>query len=188
MASSTRAHSLENPYISEGSSSDWPADLPKPRRLFPRGHRLPPNEHLELLCSLERTGVVGDVIFDLRHPSLDSLSWTVESLLRPRKDQRRYPNRPYLWFPWYGSYTQELSRNRAQIAAKERNSSRIKRSNIEIEYTTEHIIYPGDKIYISQIEDLTLFVGIKMRDVVIEDSVKLAYLNINRTDGAIIHV
>ena len=67
----------ENPYISEGSSSDWPPDLPKPRRLFTRACRLPPNEHLELVCSVERTGIVGDVIFDLRHPRLDPLSLTI---------------------------------------------------------------------------------------------------------------
>jgi hypothetical protein len=187
MTPSVASAQLENPYISKGSSSDWPADLPKPRRLFPREHRLPPNEHLELVCSLERTGIVGDVIFDLRHPKLDSISWTVESLLRSREDQRRHPNRPYLWFPWYGAYTQDSSHNSAQLAAKGQKLSRSKLDRLEMEYTPEQIVYPGDKIYIAQ-EKSIYPADRKMRDVVQEDSVALVFLEISRADGTVVRV
>jgi hypothetical protein len=87
----------------------------KAKETIPREHRLPPNEHLELVCSLERTGIVGDVIFDLRHPKLDPIKWTAESLLRTREDKRRGPDRPYLWFPWYGEYTPDFSNISAQL-------------------------------------------------------------------------
>jgi len=99
----------ENPYISQGSSLDWPTDLPRPRVLFPRTHRLPPSEHLDLVCHVERTGIVGDVIFDLRHPTLDPVDWRAESLLRIDEDRRRRPFRPFLWFPWYGEHLSNLS-------------------------------------------------------------------------------
>jgi hypothetical protein len=187
MIPSTASVQLENPYISEGSSSDWPADLPRPRRLFPREHRLPPNEHLELVCSLERTGIVGDVIFDLRHPKLDPIKWTAESLLRTREDKRRGPDRPYLWFPWYGEYTPDFSNISAQLAAKGQSLSRSKRNRLVTEFTPEQIVYPGDKISIIQ-TDLGYLVGRKMRDVVQEDSVALALLEINRLDGTVIRV
>jgi hypothetical protein len=81
----TKLCSSRNPYISEGSESEWPAGLPMPKVLFRRPQPLSPNEHLELVCRVERTGVVGDVIFDLRHPKLDPMGWIAESLLKCRR-------------------------------------------------------------------------------------------------------
>ena len=171
----------ENPYISEGSNGDWPADLPMPRVLFRRKHRLPPNEHLELVCSVERTGVVGDVIFDLRHPKLDPVHWSAESLVRSEEVRRRYPGRPFLWFPWYGEYKAELSKSMAERAAREQRLSSAKKRALEQEFVPEQIIYPGDRISLRQI-DSNDFSGFKMRDVIKEEAI-MTLLQIIRHDG-----
>jgi hypothetical protein len=187
MTPSTASPQRENPYISEGSTSDWPEALPKPRLLFPRKHRLPPNEHLELVCNLERTGIVGDVIFDLLHPKLDPIKWTVESLLRRREDQRRHRNRPYLWFPWYGLYNQSIAITSANLATKGKHFSQSKREKLEIEYTPEQILYPGDTISITHV-NLDGLAGRKMHDVIQGGDVALAFLEIRRRDGTVIPV
>ncbi len=171
-----------NPYISEGSNSDWPADLPMPRVLFPRTRQLPPNEHLELVCSVERTGVVGDVIFDLRHPELDPTRWSAESLLRSEEDRRRYQGRLFLWFPWYGEYRLELTKSMVHHATKSQSLSGAKKNALEKESSPEQILYHGDRISLQQVGPRAL-TGLKMRDMVQGESTRLALLEITRPDG-----
>jgi hypothetical protein len=175
------------PYISEGSESDWPAGLPMPKVLFPRPQQLPPNEHLELVCSVERTGVVADVIFDLRHPKLDPMDWTAESLLRSEEDRSRCPGRPFLWFPWYGEYKLELPNSRVHLATKGQSLSRAKKVALEKEFSPEQIVCRGDTISLRQVdpEDLT---GFGMRDAVQGETVRLALLEITRPGGTVISV
>ena len=158
-----------------------------PRVLFPRTQRLPPNEHLELVCSVERTGVVGDVIFDLRHPKLDPTDWSAESLLRSEEDRRRYPGRPFLWFPWYGEYRLELSKSKSHSATKGQSLSGAKKMRLRKSFLLSKSFIPGDRISLRQIDpgDLT---SLKMRDVVQGESVRLALLEITRTDGTIMSV
>jgi hypothetical protein len=173
-----------NPYISEGSSGEWPVDLPMPRILFSRTQRLPPSKHLDLVCRVERIGLVGDVIFDLRHQKLDPITWIGESLFRSGNERRRYPNRPYLWFPWYGVYTSDLSKNETCRATRGQGLSRTKREIIEQEFSPEQIVLPGDRISVDRV-DIVDDPSLKMRDVVQETPVRLAFLKINRQDGSI---
>jgi len=177
----------KNPYISEGSESEWPAGLPMPKVLFRRRQQLPPNEHLELVCRVERTGVVGDVIFDLRHPKLDPMDWTAESLLRNEEEQSRCPGRPFLWFPWYGEYRLELPESRARLAANGKSLSKVRKVALEKEFSPEQIVCRGDTISLRQVdpEDLT---GFGMRDVVQGETVRLALLEITRSERTVISV
>jgi hypothetical protein len=183
----TKLCSSKNPYISEGSESEWPAGLPMPKVLFRRPQPLSPNEHLELVCRVERTGVVGDVIFDLRHPKLDPMGWIGESLLRSAEDRRRCPGRPFLWFPWYGEYRLESSESRSRLAASGKSLSKARRVALEKEFYPEQFVCRGDTISLRQVdpEDLT---GFWMRDVVQGETVRLAQLEITRSDRTVIEV
>jgi hypothetical protein len=187
MKRSSRIPPSKNPYISKGSEREWPAGLPMPKVLFQRAQQLPPNEHLELVCRVERTGVVGDVIFDLRHPKLDPTGWSAESLLRSEEERRRCPGRPFLWFPWYGEYSLEFSKSRSRIAANGKNLASARRVALETEFTPELIVSRGDTISLRQVdpEDLT---GLEMRDVVQGEAVRLAQLEITRPDQTVIGV
>jgi hypothetical protein len=182
----TRICPPKNPYISEGSESEWPAGLPMPKVLFRRPQRLPPNEHLELVCSTERTGVIGDVIFDLRHPKLDPMDWIAESLLRIEEDRWRCPGRPFLWFPWYGKYSLELPNSGVHPPAKGQ-LSKAQKIAVEKDYSPEQNVCRGDTISLRQVdpEDLT---GFGMRDMVQGELVRLAQLEITRPNGTVISV
>jgi hypothetical protein len=184
MASQGARDGDKSPYISLGSDSVWPGDLPTPRTLVPRTHKLAPHQHLDLVCSIERTGIVGDVIFDLRHPQLDPTRWIAESLGRSERDRRRYSNRPFLWFPWYGEYPPDWAKSCVTRVTKHRIISRAKKVALEKEFLPEYIVNRGDKISLDQAEILVKTTH-KERDTLRDEPIKLAILTITRSDGTI---
>ena len=158
--------------------------LPRPRLPFPRDRDPPRDRHLELICRVERVGVVEGVGFDLRHPKLDPVDWVAESLGRAERDRRRYPGRPFLWFPWYGPYSAEIQKREAGRSPGWRRFSEAKKRAIELEFTPEKEVRAGEIVSLSQSE-LMNPADYKMRDVLQDDSVRLATLQIKRADGTV---
>ncbi len=158
--------------------------LPRPRLLFPRDRGPPRDRHLELICRVERVGVVEGVGFDLRHPKLDPVDWFAESLGRAERDRRRYPGRPFLWFPWYGPYSAEKQKCEASRSPGWRKFSEAKKCAIELEFTPEAEVRAGEIVSLSQSE-LRNPSDYNMHDVLKDDSVRLATLEIKRADGGV---
>jgi hypothetical protein len=158
--------------------------LARPRLLFPRDRDPPRDRHLELICDVERVGVVEGVGFDLRHPKLDQIEWGAESLGRAERDRRRYPGRPFLWFPWYGPYSAEFQKREASGSPGWRRFSDAKKGVIELEFTPEKEVRVGEMVSLSQSE-LIDPADYKMIDVLQDDSVRLATLQIKKADGTV---
>src|ERR1700722_14904152 len=158
--------------------------LSAPRLLFPRDRDPPRDRHLELICRAERVGTVEGVGFDLRHPKLDPVDWVAESLGRGERDRRRYPGRPFLWFPWYGPYSGEIQKREASGSSGWDRFSKAKKRAIELEFAPEKEVRAGDIVSLSHSE-LINPADYKMRDVLQYDSVRLATLQIKRADGTV---
>jgi hypothetical protein len=183
----TRNPSAQNPYISDSSETKWPEGLPRPRPLFPRTQQAPPNKHLELVCSGERTGIISDIIFDLRHPKLDPIEWTAESLLRTGDDRIRRAGRPFLWFPWYGEYELELKNIKASAEKKRRQLSKAENVALTEALLPEQIVCRGDTLSLKQNDPQSLPAS-GMQDIVQGEAVRLAYLTITRLNGDLIDI
>ena len=158
--------------------------LPKPRLLFTRDRDPPRDQHLELICGVERVGVVDGVGFDLRHPKLDRVDWVAESLGRAERDRRRRPGRPFLWFPWYGPYAEEIPKREASRSPGWRKFSDARKRAIELEFTPETEVRAGEIVSLSQSE-LIDPADYRMRDVLQDDFVRLAALQIKKADGTV---
>jgi hypothetical protein len=158
--------------------------LPKPRLLFPRDRDPPRDQHLELICGVERVGVVEGVGFDLRLPKLDPMDWVAESLGRAERDRRRRPGRPFLWFPWYGPYAEEIPKREASRSPGWRKFSDARKRAIELEFTPEAEVRAGEIVSLRQSE-LIDPADYRMRDVLQDDSVRLATLQIKKVDGTV---
>jgi hypothetical protein len=113
-----------------------------------------------------RLGTVEGIEFDLRHNLLDPAEWQVWDVIGTEsfggEGSYAYGRRsglPFIWFPWYGNFSNDgLSKevdtcikesNEYRKTVKDKNQPKVKsRSDYLKEFTPDAIVQTGDKIVI----------------------------------------
>jgi hypothetical protein len=77
---------------------------------------------LSRICRNLQHGVVDGVEIDLRHEHLDPAEWQMFTigLDEPPHLGRDRPYEPFIWFPWYGVFDEELLRREAEESFRQK--------------------------------------------------------------------
>src|SRR5580693_8618915 len=60
------------------------------------------------IFNLTRHGTVEGIVFDLRHEKLEPKEWLMQPIgTIPLSRPFRLKGQPFLWFPWYGPFSDE---------------------------------------------------------------------------------